>query len=84
MWFRYKEGQKTVTDAAGGPYLVKADSYSEKIIYGLGKDYEVVRGQEVTFHWQVDGNRWRINGHLGNGMKIEEVWEKIGPEPFSH
>ena len=77
MWFVYEPGNKKVTDAAGGPYSVKGDLYSEKIVYGLGKDYEVVRGHEIPLHWKMEETTWRVSGRLNNGLMIEEVWEKI-------
>lgn len=77
-WFRYEPGSKKITEAGGGPYSVSGDMYSEKIVYGLGKDYEVVRGHEIALHWKVEGTSWHISGRLNNGTTIEEVWEKMG------
>lgn len=44
MWFSYKEGSSTVTDVGGGPYSVQGDTYSERLDYGLGENFNVVKG----------------------------------------
>jgi len=76
-WIRYEPETRKVTDAAGGPYSVKGDAYSERPSYGLGGDFERIRDKEHTFNWKVEGNRWYQNGQLADGLKIEEVWQRV-------
>lgn len=80
MWFRYKEGSSTVTDVGGGPYSVKGDTYSERLDYGLGNDFDVVKGHVISLKWKVDGNQWHISGTLNNGLLIEQDWQKLPPQ----
>jgi hypothetical protein len=77
MWFRHKEGSSTITDAGGGLYSVKGDTYSERLDYGLGNDFKIVKGHVMSLKWKLDGNTWHISGTLNNGLVIEEDWQKL-------
>jgi hypothetical protein len=75
MWASYdKDG--TVTRAAGGTYTLKGEVYEETPEYGIGSDFELIKGKPQTFTWKVEGNKWYHNGKLSNGFTIEEVWER--------
>jgi hypothetical protein len=79
-WLRYDSETKKVSQAAGGTYTVKGDTYAETPTYGIGEDFEHIRDKTHTFTWKVEGNRWYSNGELtGIGVKIEEVWERVNP-----
>jgi len=80
MWFKHKEGSSTVTDVGGGPYSVRGDTYSERLDYGLGNDFKVVKGHVISLKWKLDGNTWHISGTLNNGLPIEEDWQKLLPQ----
>ena len=80
MWFRHKEGSSTLTDAGGGSYSIKGDTYSERLEYGLGNDFNVVKGHVIPLKWKLDGNMWHISGTLNNGLVFEEDWEKLPAE----
>ena len=76
MWATYdKDG--AVTRSAGGGYTLKADVYEETPQYGIGDDFDVIKGKVQTFKWKVEGNKWYHNGKLSNGLTIEEVWERV-------
>lgn len=80
-WLRYDKETKKISQAAGGTYSVKGQMYSEKPSYGVGEDFEQIRGNEYMFTWKIEGNKWYSNGELKNvKLKIEEVWEKLPPE----
>src|SRR5262245_40170160 len=57
MWATYDQDGK-VSRAAGGGYTLKGDEYAETPEYGLGRDFEVIKGGTHTFKWKVEGNRW--------------------------
>jgi hypothetical protein len=80
VWLRYDGDTKKISQTAGGPYTVNGDTYVEHPVYGIGDNFDVIRDQDHTFHWQVEGNRWSTDGQLANGVKIEEVWELVKPE----
>jgi hypothetical protein len=75
MWATYDRDGK-VTRAAGGNYTLRDDLYSETPEYGLGEDFEIVKGKAQSFKFRVEGNRWHHDGTLSNGLTIEEVWER--------
>ncbi len=76
MWATYdKDG--TVTRAAGGPYTLKGETYEETPEYGIGSDFDLIKGKAQTFTWKVEGNKWYHNGKLSNGLTIEEVWDRV-------
>jgi hypothetical protein len=76
MWATYdKDG--TLTRAAGGSYTLKGEEYAETPEYGLGGDFEVIKGKTHTFKWKVEGNKWHHTGKLAGGLEIDEVWERV-------
>jgi hypothetical protein len=76
MWATYdKDG--TVTRAAGGGYTLKGEDYAETPEYGVGADFEAIKGKAHAFKWKVEGNQWHHNGKLDSGLTIEEVWERV-------
>jgi hypothetical protein len=76
MWATYdKDG--TLTRAAGGAYTLKGEEYAETPEYGLGGDFEVIKGKTHTFKWKVEGNMWHHTGKLAGGLEIDEVWERV-------
>jgi hypothetical protein len=76
MWATYDKDGK-VTRTAGGSYTMKGDAYEEMPEYGIGDDFDVIKGKAQTFKWKVEGNKWHHNGKLSNGLTIEEVWERV-------
>ena len=76
MWATYDSDGK-VTRAAGGGYTMKGDAYEETPEYGISADFDTIKGKAHTFKWKVDGNKWRHDGKLSNGLTIEEVWERV-------
>jgi len=76
MWATYDKDGK-VTRTAGGPYTLKGDKYEEMPEYGIGRDFEAIKGETHSFTWKVEGNKWYHNGKLSTGLTIEEVWERV-------
>ena len=77
MWATYDKDGK-VYRAAGGYIAVKGDVYEETPEYGLGDDFEGIKGKTHAFKAKVEGNRWHSDGMLDSGLTIEEVWERLG------
>jgi len=76
MWASYDKDGK-ITRAAGGDYTITGEVYEETPNYGLGSDFDIIKGKAQTFKWKVEGNKWHHNGKLSNGTTIEEVWERV-------
>jgi hypothetical protein len=76
MWATYdKDGN--VSRAAGGTYSLKGEVYEETPEYGVGNDFELIKGKSHVFKWKVDGKNWFHDGKLSNDLTIEEVWERV-------
>jgi RNA polymerase sigma factor (sigma-70 family) len=76
MWAGYGKDGKVIR-AAGGSYSLKGDAYEETPEYGVGKDFDGIKGKAQTFKWKVEGDRWHHTGKLDNGPTIDEVWERV-------
>jgi hypothetical protein len=77
MWATYdKEGK--VYRAAGGTYTLKGDQYAEAPEYGIGQDFEMIKGKTHIFTCRIEGDTWHHDGKLSDGQTIEEVWERVG------
>lgn len=66
-----------VLRSAGGGYTLKDDVYEETPEYGIGPDFQVIKGKPQTFTWKIEGNKWYHTGKLSNGLTIEEVLERV-------
>ena len=79
IWLSYDRITKTITRAAGGTYTLSGNVYTEKIEYGIGRQYEVIRDTRPSFTATVDGNKWYHKGSLANGQTIDQIWERVKP-----
>ena len=79
-WLSYKKDSGEVYRSAGGTYTLKGDSYTEKVVYGLGDDFQQIKNAEHPFTCKIDGDKWQHNGKLAGGLTIEEVWERVKAE----
>jgi hypothetical protein len=70
-----KDGK--VTRVIGGTYTLKGSAYEELPSYGIGGDFDVVKGKPQAFTLRVEQNRWYQAGTLSNGLAVEEVWERV-------
>lgn len=76
MWATYdKDGN--VSQAAGGGYTLKGETYEETPEYGLSSDFDIIKGKPQSFKWKVEGNQWHHDGTLSNGLTVEEVWVRV-------
>ena len=80
MWVSYEPVTGRIFRAAGGTYTILGNNYTEKIEYGVGGDYEIIKSTQPSFTAKVDGDRWYHDGILANGTTIEEIWERLKPE----
>jgi hypothetical protein len=79
MWLSHEKDTGKVFRAAGGTYILRGETYTEKIDYGVGDDFEVIKKSSPSFSCKIEGDKWYHNGKLSNGLTIEEVWERVKP-----
>ena len=76
MWVSYdKDGQ--VFRTAGGSYTYKGGVLESTPEYGMGSDFEAIRGKPQSYECRVEGDKWHQSGKLSNGTALEEVWERV-------
>jgi hypothetical protein len=63
--------------AAGGTYERAGNVYKETPEYGTSENFDEIRGKVQTFDCKLDGNTWRHQGRLSNGLMIEEQFERV-------
>lgn len=79
QWLTYGP-DGVVTRSGGGPYTLRGDRYEETPEYGVGNDFDAIKGQTHTFTCKIEGNRWHHTGELKGGLTIEEIWERVEPK----
>lgn len=75
-WVQYDAGTRKVESTAGGPYALEGASYTETIEF-VGAGMETYLGKKQTFTIKVDGDKLHQSGQLSDGLKIEEVWQRV-------
>jgi hypothetical protein len=76
MWLSYDADGKMIR-GAGGSYTLKGEDFSDTPEYGMGDDFNVVKGKTHVFKCKVEGDKWYHTGKLESGLVIEEVWERV-------
>ena len=61
---------------AGGPYTLNGNSYTDSIEF-VGTGLETYLGKKQSFTIKVDGDKLRQSRQLSDGLKIEEVWQRL-------
>jgi len=79
IWLSHDRITGRMSRAAGGTYTLSGNVYTEKIEYGIGSQYEVIRNSQPSFTATVDGDTWYHKGSLANGQTIDEIWERVKP-----
>jgi hypothetical protein len=75
-WVDYDTQTKKVSSSAGGPYSYRNGTYVETIDF-VGDGMETYQGKKQEFAIRIDGNKLFQSGQLSDGLKIEEVWQRV-------
>lgn len=75
-WLEVESGSKKVVGSAGGKYTMTGTTYTETIDFA-GDGMEGFLGKPQKFTVKVDGDKLTQLGELSNGLKIEEIWERM-------
>lgn len=75
-WVQYDAGTKKAESMAGGPYTLDGGSYTETIEF-VGTGMETYLGKKQPFTIKVVGDKLYQSGQLSDGLKIEEVWQRL-------
>ena len=74
-WVDYPADSKKIASAAGGPWTLDDEAYTETIEFA-GEGMESYLGKKQTFKIKVEGDKLSQSGQLSDGLKIEEVWRR--------
>ena len=75
-WVDYDTKTKKISSSAGGPYSFRDGVYIETIEF-VGDGMETYLSKKQEFTIRIDGDKLFQSGKLSDGLKIEEVWERV-------
>jgi hypothetical protein len=75
-WIQYDTTEKQVQSVAGGPYSLEGNVYTETIEFA-GEGMTAYLGGKHAFTIRVDGDKFFLSGQLADGLKIEEIWQRV-------
>ena len=75
-WVAYEAASGKVLTTAGGPYTLTGGAYTETIEFA-GEGMTDYLGKKQTFTIRIEGDKLHQSGQLSDGMKIEEVWQRM-------
>ena len=75
-WVDYDTKTKKVSSSAGGPYTLRDGVYTETIEF-VGAEMETYVGKKQEFTIRIEGDKLFQSGRLSDGLKIEEVWQRV-------
>jgi hypothetical protein len=75
-WVQFDTATRKSQSMAGGTYSLSGDTYTESIDFA-DSGMEAYLGQKHAFTIRVDGGKLFLSGSLSDGLKIEEVWQRV-------
>jgi hypothetical protein len=75
-WVQYEVSSGKVQGSAGGPYTMSGGNYTETIEF-VGEGMTDYLGKKQSFTIRVEGDKLHQSGQLSDGLKIEEVWQRV-------
>jgi type 1 glutamine amidotransferase len=76
VWVEVEPSSHKLLSSAGGKYILTGNSYTETIDFA-GSGMEEYAGKPQKFTVRVEGDKLTQSGELSDGLKIEEVWERV-------
>ena len=77
-WMRIDPKSREVVAMAGSRWRLEgAQLIVGESGYGLSPTLSSTQGTTDPFSCRIVGNRWYHNGALGNGLTIDEIWERV-------
>jgi len=76
-WVTYDEKKRLITSSMGGRYTLQSGDYTETVEFFSPEDMRTYLAKQQTFKLKIDGDKLTQSGTLSDGMKIEEVWQRV-------
>ena len=77
IWVAYDAKTKVVSSSMGGSYSLEGGNYTETVEFFLPEPMKAYLGKKQEFTIKIDGDKLTQSGKLSDGMKIEEVWQRV-------
>ncbi|HEV2207858.1 MAG TPA: hypothetical protein VG167_03735 [Verrucomicrobiae bacterium] len=77
IWVIYDSETKLISRSMGGSYRLQGGSYTETVEFFLPAGMKIYLGKEQVFAIRVEGDKLFQSGKLSDGMKIEEIWQRV-------
>ena len=74
-WSQFATNNGKILTMGGGSYSLTGNTYTESIDFGLGMDRYI--SEKHLFTIRIDGDKFFLSGSLADGLKIEEVWQRM-------
>ena len=75
-WVQFATTTKKAESMAGGTYSLSGDTYTESIDW-VGSGMESYLDKKHAFTIRVERDKFFLSGSLADGLKIEEVWQRV-------
>jgi len=75
-WIEHDTATGKALSVVGGTYALNDGKYVESIEYA-GEGMAGMLGKTQSFMVKIEGDKWGQTGQLPNGIRIEEVWERV-------
>ena len=75
-WVSFDPADNKVQGVAGGAYSLNGDTYTESIDWA-DSAMATYLGKKQAFTIRVDGDKLFQSGSLSDGLRIEEVWQRV-------
>lgn len=75
-WVQFDTATKKSQSMAGGAYSLSGDTYTESIDFADAGMASYL-GAKHTFKIRVEGDKFFLSGLLADGLKIEEIWQRV-------
>lgn len=80
IWIGYQPEDRRIFRSAGGSWTLQDGRYVETMRYGLAEKFKQESfGKSFAFDCRFEGDRWIQSGKLGNGVFLEEIWQRVQP-----
>jgi hypothetical protein len=76
-WATYDEKKRLILSSMGGSYTLQNGDYTETVEFFFPEDMKAYLDKKQTFKLKIDGDKWTQSGTLSDGMKIEEIWQRV-------
>ncbi len=77
-WVEFDTTSKKVESVAGGTWSLMGETYTESTEW-VDPSMAAYVGGTNTFTVRVNGDKFTQSGAIANGIKIEEVWQRVKP-----